>query len=79
MFKKVMGLIDKINQSNKEKLIENLPEEKIEDLLLNANELKLILTIIRDSNFTGNQIEVIYNLTWKIQQEKKAVQSTKKN
>ena len=28
MFKKVMGLIDKINQSNKEKLIENLPEEK---------------------------------------------------
>ena len=79
MFKKVMGLIDKINQSNKEKLIENLPEEKIEDLLLNANELKLILTIIRDSNFTGNQIEVIYNLTWKIQQEKKAVQSTKQN
>ena len=34
----------------------------------NANELKLILTIIRDSNFMGNQIEVIYNLTWKIQQ-----------
>lgn len=79
MFKKVMGLIDKINQSNKEKLIENLPEEKIEDLLLNANELKLILTIIRDSNFMGNQIEVIYNLTWKIQQALKAVQSTKQN
>ena len=79
MFKKVMGLIDKINQSNKEKLIENLPEEKIEDLLLNANELKLILTIIRDSNFKGNQIEVIYNLTWKIQQALKAVQFTKQN
>ena len=79
MFKKVMGLIDKINQSNKEKLIENLPEEKIEDLLLNADELKLILTIIRDSNFKGNQIEVIYNLTWKIQQALKVVQSTKQN
>ena len=79
MFKKVMGLIDKINQSNKEKLIENLPEEKIEDLLLNRDELRLILTIIKDSTFKGNQIEVIYNLTWKIQQAFKAVQSTEQN
>ena len=31
------------------------------------------------SNFMGNQIEVIYNLTWKIQQALKAVQSTKQN
>ena len=79
MFKKVMGLIDKINQSNKEKLIENLPEEKIEDLLLNRDELRLILTIIKDSTFKGNQIEVIYNLTWKIQQALKVVQSTEQN
>ena len=79
MFKKVMGLIDKINQSNKEKLIENLPEEKIEDLLLNRDELRLILTIIKDSTFKGNQIEVIYNLTWKIQQALKAVQKKKQN
>jgi hypothetical protein len=79
MFKKVMGLIDKINQKNKEKLIESLPEEKIEDLLLNRDELRLILTIIKDSTFKGNQIEVIYNLTWKIQQALKAVQSTEQN
>jgi len=43
MFKKVMGLIDKINKNNQEKLI-------------------------KDSTFKGEQIEVIYNLTWKIQQ-----------
>lgn len=79
MFKKVMGLIDKINQKSKEKLIESLPEEKIEDLLLNRDELRLILTIIKDSTFKGNQIEVIYNLTWKIQQALKAVQSTEQN
>ena len=50
-----------------------------EDLLLNRDELRLILTIIKDSTFKGNQIEVIYNLTWKIQQALKAVQSTEQN
>jgi len=39
----------------------------VEDLLINEKELKLILSIIRDCTFKGNQIEVIYDLTLKLQ------------
>ena len=39
----------------------------VEDLLINEEELKLILSIIRDCTFKGNQIEVIYDLTLKLQ------------
>ena len=68
MFKIVMGLIDKINKNNQEKLIKEIPKNDIEDILLNNDELTLMLKIIKDSTFKGEQIEVIYNLTWKIQQ-----------
>jgi hypothetical protein len=68
MFKKVMGLIDKINKNNQEKLIKDIPKNDIEDILLNNDELTFMLKIIKDSTFKGEQIEVIYNLTWKIQQ-----------
>tara|TARA_B110000285_G_scaffold86571_1_gene99223 strand:- start:21 stop:287 length:267 start_codon:yes stop_codon:yes gene_type:complete len=68
MFKKVMGLIDKINQNKSEKLITTLPNNDIEDILLNNDELTFMLKIIKNSTFKGEQIEVIYNLTWKLQQ-----------
>ena len=68
MFKIVMGLIDKINKNNQEKLIKEIPKNDIEDILLNNDELTFMLKIIKDSTFKGEQIEVIYNLTWKIQQ-----------
>ena len=48
----------------------------VEDLLINEEELKLILSIIRDCTFKGNQIEVIYDLTLKLQ---KALLSLKKD
>lgn len=63
-----MGLIDKINKNNQEKLIKDIPKNDIEDILLNNDELTFMLKIIKDSTFKGEQIEVIYNLTWKIQQ-----------
>lgn len=63
-----MGLIDKINKNNQEKLIKEIPKNDIEDILLNNDELTFMLKIIKDSTFKGEQIEVIYNLTWKIQQ-----------
>lgn len=48
----------------------------VEDLLINEEELKLILSIIKDSTFKGSQIEVIYDLTLKLQ---KALLSLKKD
>ena len=48
----------------------------VEDLLINEEELKLILNIIKDCTFKGNQIEVIYDLTLKLQ---KALLSLKKD
>ena len=48
----------------------------VEDLLINEEELKLILSIIKDCTFKGSQIEVIYDLTLKFQ---KALLSLKKD
>ena len=48
--------------------IKEIPKNDIEDILLNNDELTFMLKIIKDSTFKGEQIEVIYNLTWKIQQ-----------
>ena len=38
-----------------------------EDLLLNREELKYLLTLIKNSSFQGKDIETIYNLSWKLQ------------
>ena len=43
------------------------PPSTEEDLLLNKEELKYLLTLIKDSTFQGKDIETIYNLTWKLQ------------
>ena len=48
----------------------------VEDLLINEEELKLILSIIKDCTFKGSQIEVIYDLTLTLQ---KALLSLKKD
>ena len=38
-----------------------------EDLLLNKEELKYLLTLIKNSSFQGKDIEILYNLSWKLQ------------
>ena len=43
------------------------PSQSEEDLLLNQEELKYLLSLIKDSTFKGKDIETIYNLTWKLQ------------
>ena len=50
--------------------------KEVEDLLINEEELKLILSIIKDCTFKGSQIEIIYDLTLKLQ---KALLSLKKD
>lgn len=38
-----------------------------EDLLLNKKDLEFLLNLVKNSTFKGEQIELIYNLTSKLQ------------
>ena len=38
-----------------------------EDLLLNKDDLEFLLGLVKNSTFKGEQIEMIYNLTSKLQ------------
>ena len=38
-----------------------------EDLLLNKDDLEFLLGLVKNSTFIGEQIEMIYNLTSKLQ------------
>ena len=62
-----MGLIDKINKKEAAQRAASTNSPK-EDLPLSKEELKYLLSLIKNSNFPGKDIEVIYNLTWKLQQ-----------
>lgn len=68
MFKKVMGLIDKIKQkeATPSKGVAS-PNRDNEDLSLNAEETKILLHLIKNSNFKGESVELVYNLTLKLQ------------
>ena len=48
------------------KLIEN--PSLADDLLLNKEELQALLSLIKTSSFKGKDIELVFNLTWKLQQ-----------
>ena len=48
------------------KLIEN--PSLADDLLLNNEELQALLSLIKTSSFEGKDIELVFNLTWKLQQ-----------
>jgi len=48
------------------RLIEN--PSLSDDLLLNKEELRALLGLIKNSSFEGKDIELIFNLTWKLQQ-----------
>ena len=64
MFKKVMGLIDKLKQ--KEAAQQKVASSN-EDLSLNVEETKILLHLIKNSNFKGDSVELVYNLTLKLQ------------
>tara|TARA_R110000824_G_scaffold311532_2_gene498647 strand:- start:685 stop:942 length:258 start_codon:yes stop_codon:yes gene_type:complete len=67
-FKRFMGLIDKIKKSEAALKAASNNSNKEEDLLINKEELKYLLSLIKNSSFPGKDIEIIYNLTWKLQQ-----------
>jgi len=62
-----MGLIDKINRKEAADKVASVNPSIEEDLLLNKEELKYLLSLIKTSTFQGKDIETIYNLTWKLQ------------
>ena len=70
-----MGLLDRIRE--KEATLEvasSVSKKKTtdikttkEDLSLNAEETKILLHLIKNSNFKGDSVELVYNLTLKLQ------------
>ena len=67
MFKKVMGLIDKLKSKEAAQSKAASPNKDNEDLSLNAEETKILLHLIKNSNFKGDSVELVYNLTLKLQ------------
>lgn len=60
-----MGLFDKIKEKEtKEKIVSNTSNEELE---LSAEETKILLHLIKNSNFKGDSVELVYNLTQKLQ------------
>jgi|TARA_R110001592_G_scaffold91786_2_gene268368 hypothetical protein len=53
-------------KEGKSKVIDNA--ELPQDLLLNKTELRFILKMIKNSSFEGKDIELIFKLTWKLQE-----------
>ena len=74
MFKKVMGLIDKLKSKEAAQSAASLDKSKrkvknsSKDLSLNEEETKILLHLIKNSNFRGDSVELVYNLTLKLQQ-----------
>lgn len=67
-----MGLIDKIREkeaasSKAASTSKRKVKSSKEDLSLNAEETKVLLHLIKNSNFKGDSVELVYNLTLKLQ------------
>jgi len=60
MIKKVMAIIDKIKKQNFLKDVKNNLDEK---------EITIILNLIRGTSFMGDNLETLYNLVIKLQNQ----------
>jgi hypothetical protein len=61
IFKKVMGLLDKMKQESS--------SSKVGDFSLEKQEIEFILMLIKNSSFKGEQVETVYNTVFKLQQQ----------
>lgn len=60
-----MGLLDRIQgKETKPKFVSKTSNE---ELSLSAEETKILLHLIKNSNFKGDSVELVYNLTKKLQ------------
>ena len=53
-------------KEGKSKVIDNA--ELPQDLLLDKAELQVLLKMIKNSSFEGKDIELVFKLTWKLQE-----------
>ena len=56
----------KINKINKNKELLNIPEGQI-SLSLSKDEIAILLQSIKNSNFSGSVLDLLYNLVHKLQ------------
>lgn len=61
IFKQVMSILNKLNQKS--------VSQKEADFFLEKQEIELILLIIKDGTFRGEQLENLYNTVYKLQQQ----------
>ena len=61
-----MGLLDKLQGKEAAKRVAAKPSSN-EELSLSAEETKILLHLIKNSNFKGDSVELVYNLTKKLQ------------
>ena len=61
-----MGLLDKLQGKEAAKKAVSKTSSN-EELSLNAEETKILLHLIKNSNFKGDSVELVYNLTKKLQ------------
>ena len=53
-------------KEGKSKVIDNA--ELPQDLLLDKSELRVLLKMIKNSSFEGKDIELVFKMTWKLQE-----------
>ncbi len=56
-----MGLVNKTQQESS--------TSKVGDFSLEKQEIEFILMLIKDSSFKGEQVEIVYNSVYKLQQQ----------
>jgi hypothetical protein len=61
-----MGLLDKL-QGKDFAPKKSVSKTSNEELSLSAEETKILLHLIKNSNFKGDSVELVYNLTKKLQ------------
>jgi hypothetical protein len=61
-----MGLLDKLQGKEAAKKAASKTSSN-EELSLSAEETKILLHLIKNSNFKGDSVELVYNLTKKLQ------------
>tara|TARA_R110000822_G_scaffold272781_1_gene395286 strand:- start:634 stop:855 length:222 start_codon:yes stop_codon:yes gene_type:complete len=64
-----MGILDRIQgkETEKQQKPKFVSKSSNEELSLSAEETKILLHLIKNSNFKGDSVELVYNLTKKLQ------------
>ena len=64
LIKEVMGILQNFNNNDTKSV-----SQKEADFSLNKQEIELVLLLIKDCTFKGEQLENLYNVVYKLQQQ----------